>query len=263
MTLDPPHCATRFHRRVGGFDRVEDTAGDEGIEPPSSTRAVTRSELTVPGSDEPGYAHAAFRKMLGDGAHVLDGFGGHDLVQPLEDELPRSRPHPVGGVDQPGPETPDAHRSRDGKTAEDAARPGVLAAWDPLEAHVGKGPWLMEVGGGPFHGMVREKLVANDDEGVQGGDALRHQFPGDEDRGSPASWIPRHGGEPSEGRTKAWVLMITHPRRAVAEVEDEQVAAGAEFDLKVFPRTDEEALNHIVLPQVRDTRAGRLRRDVR
>src|SRR5438445_1912598 len=82
MTMHLPHDPTRFHRRVGGFDRVEHTAGDEGIEPPSSTRAVPRRELTVPGSDEPGYAHAAFRKMLGDGAHVLDGFGGHDLVQP-------------------------------------------------------------------------------------------------------------------------------------------------------------------------------------
>jgi hypothetical protein len=36
-------------------------------------------------------------KMLGDDTHVLDGFGGHDLVQSLEDELPLSCPHPVGG----------------------------------------------------------------------------------------------------------------------------------------------------------------------
>jgi len=57
--------------------------------------------------------------------------------------------------------------------------------------------------------------------------------------------------------------MIAYSRSALAEVEDKKVPARAKFDFKVFPRTNDEALNNIVLPQVRDTRAGRLRRDVR
>src|SRR5260370_27875557 len=104
--------------------------------------------------------------------------------------------------------------------------------------------------------MVREEVVANDDEGVHGTDARRHHFPGDDDRGSPASWIPRHGGEPFEGRMKALILVIAYPRRAVAEVEDQKMSAGAEFDFKVFPRAHKEALDHVVLPQIRHTRAG-------
>jgi len=93
--------------------------------------------------------------------------------------------------------------------------------------------------------------------------ALRHHFPGNDDRGSPAFRGLRHSGEPFEGRTKVLILMIAYPRSARAEVEDKKVPTGAKFDFKVFSRTDNEALNNIVLPHVRHARPGRLRRDVR
>jgi hypothetical protein len=62
---------------------------------------------------------------------------------------------------------------------------------------------------------------------------------------------------------KALILVIAYPRRAVAEVEDQKMAAGAEFDLEVFPRTNDEALNDIVLPQVSHPSTGRLCRHAR
>jgi hypothetical protein len=62
---------------------------------------------------------------------------------------------------------------------------------------------------------------------------------------------------------KVLILMIAHSRSAPAKIEDEEVSAGAQFDLEVFPRTCDEALNNVVLPQIGDTRAGWLRRDVR
>src|SRR5262252_10795291 len=93
--------------------------------------------------------------------------------------------------------------------------------------------------------------------------ALRHHFPGNDDGGSPASRIPRYKSEPFDGWTKALILVIAHPRSALAKVEDKEVPARAQFDLEVFPRTCDEAFNNVVLPQVCDPRARRLRRDVR
>jgi hypothetical protein len=62
---------------------------------------------------------------------------------------------------------------------------------------------------------------------------------------------------------KVLILVIAHSRSALAKIEDEEVPAGAQFDLKVFPRTCDETFHNVVPPQIGDTRAGRLRRDVR
>lgn len=59
------------------------------------------------------------------------------------------------------------------------------------------------------------------------------------------------------------ILMITNPWSARAEVEHKKVPAGTKLHLKVFPRANNEALNDVVLPQIRHTGAGRLSRDVR
>src|SRR5690348_17273771 len=143
MAMHLSHDTTSFHRHFIGFDRVEDTASDKWIQPPSSTSVVTHNDLSFLSSHEIRYAHAAFSKMRCDDAHVLKGFCGHDLVQTLEDELLLSCPNPIRVVDQSGTETLNARWSWDGKAAEDATRSGVLPTADPLETHFGKGPWLM------------------------------------------------------------------------------------------------------------------------
>ena len=121
-----------------------------------------------------------------------------------------------------------------------------------LKTHIGKALRLVEIRLGTREGMIAQAVMAADDISVHTLNVHGHHRPWNQDAGTPG-WLPlltRREGHP---RDKCFVGIAAHTWRG--KIENEKVPSGAEFDFQIALRPHDETFHHIVLPQVRHTRA--------